>query len=459
MTPRHVAVVDIGKTNAKVALVDLATLSEVSVRRTPNRVVSDGPYPHFDEEHLWHFILDSLAGLNREVPIEAISVTAHGATAALVAADGSLALPILDYEHDGPDAVAAAYDAVRPPFSETGAPRLPGGLNIGAQVFWLEKAFPEAFARVAAILPYPQYWSFRLSGVAAGEVTSLGAHSDLWNPHHGDHSSLVEGRGWARLMPPLRKAGDVLGPIDARLAERTGLSPDCRILCGIHDSNASLLPHLLTRKPPLSVVSTGTWVIAMAVGGRQVELDEHRDTLINVNAFGDAVPSARFMGGREFALAGAEGTTATTADLGRVLESGVMLLPSMQGGMGPFPNRKGGWSGDVGALGSAGRHAAVSAYLALMTGTCLRLIGADGPVLVEGPFAANGVYARVLQVVAGRPVLTEGCQTTGTSLGAALLAAPGAAQPNAPAAAPATDPALDAAIIAYAERWLELARS
>ena len=38
----------------------------------------------------------------------------------------------------------------------------------------------------------------------------------------------------------------------------------------------------------------------MAMGARKVALDEARDTLINVNALGDPVPSARFMGGRAF---------------------------------------------------------------------------------------------------------------------------------------------------------------
>ena len=43
--------------------------------------------------------------------------------------------------------------------------------------------------------------------------------------------------------------------------------PGTPVLTGIHDSNASLLPHLIDRKPPFAVVSTGTWVIAMAIGG------------------------------------------------------------------------------------------------------------------------------------------------------------------------------------------------
>jgi len=36
------------------------------------------------------------------------------------------------------------------------------------------------------------------------------------------------------------------------------------VFCGVHDSNASLLPHLGSRQAPFTIVSTGTWVILMA---------------------------------------------------------------------------------------------------------------------------------------------------------------------------------------------------
>ena len=40
----------------------------------------------------------------------------------------------------------------------------------------------------------------------------------------------------------------------------------------------------------------------MAAGGALDRLDAGRDMLANVDALGDPVPCARFMGGREFAL-------------------------------------------------------------------------------------------------------------------------------------------------------------
>ena len=421
---RHIAVIDIGKTNAKVALVDLATLSEVALRRMANAPLRQAPYPHHDVEALWTFILDSLTDLNRERRIDAISITTHGATGALVDGSGELALPVLDYEFDGPDQLAADYDAVRPPFAETGTPRLPIGLNLGAQFFWLQKRFPADFAKAAAMLMYPQYWALRLTGVVANEVTSLGCHTDLWDPWTSDYSSLVDRMGWRRLMAPARPAKDRLGPILPAIAQRTGLDPQTPVFCGLHDSNASLLPHLLSDAPPFSVVSTGTWVVSMAVGGRKVELDAARDTLVNVNALGDPVPSARFMGGREFSLlTNDQPQEWSDDDVAAVLARQVLLLPSIQQGSGPFPHRAAQWH-NADDLSSGQRFAVISFYLALMTATCLELIGGDGPTTVEGPFARNPLFIRMLAAATGRPVVASET-TTGTSIGAALLASDG----------------------------------
>ena len=96
----HIAVIDIGKTNAKLALVDLPSLSEVAVLTRPNIVQSGGAWPHYDVEGHWDFLLDALSLFHKEHRIDAISVTTHGACAALLTFDGQLAAPILDYEHD-----------------------------------------------------------------------------------------------------------------------------------------------------------------------------------------------------------------------------------------------------------------------------------------------------------------------------------------------------------------------
>ena len=58
--------------------------------------------------------------------IDTIVPVTHGCAAALLAGD-ALALPVLDYEHDGPDATGAAFDAAADPFALSFTPRLPLG--------------------------------------------------------------------------------------------------------------------------------------------------------------------------------------------------------------------------------------------------------------------------------------------------------------------------------------------
>jgi sugar (pentulose or hexulose) kinase len=368
---------------------------------------------------LWAF---ALAGLRLAAArgVDAVSITTHGAACVLVDEAGERALPMLDYEHRGPDTLAAEYDALRPRFSETGSPRLPVGLNVGAQVFWLSRAFPAEFARVRHVLMLAQYWSFRLSGVAASEATSLGCHTDLWNPWEGRFSSLVARMEWEGLFPPVRKAADVLGPVLPSVAEATGLAVGTPVLCGIHDSNASLVPHLA--EAPCGVLSTGTWMIVMALGGREVALDAARDVLVNVNALGQPVPTARFMGGREMdEIMVGRIVEPSEEDVRGVLEDRVMAMPSLHPDTGPFPGKRFGWIG--GEPEGGARMAAASFYAALMGAECLSLAGAEGPVIVEGAFGGNVAFLRMLATATGRVVRGSG-QGAGTGLGAALLAGP-----------------------------------
>lgn len=444
---RRIAVLDIGKTNAKVLVVDLATGAEEVLARTPNAVVRDGPYPHHDLDMLWGFALSGLK-LAAERGVDAVSITTHGAACVLVDDQGGLALPMLDYEHDGPETLAAEYDAVRPGFAETGSPRLPVGLSVGAQLFWLSRAFPDEFAHVQHVLMLAQYWSFRLSGVASSEATSLGCHTDLWNPWEGRFSSLVSRMEWEGLFPPVRKAADVLGPVLPAVAEATGLAVGTPVLCGIHDSNASLVPHLA--EAPCGVLSTGTWMIVMALGGRALGLDAGRDVLVNVNALGQPVPTARFMGGREMDEIMSGGIVEPSPDdLLGVLRGRVMAMPSLHPETGPFPGKRFGWLG--GEPQGGARMAAASFYAALMGAECLSLIGAEGPVIVEGAFGGNAAFLQMLATATGRVVRGSG-QGAGTGLGAALLAGPLAVK-----AGPAVEvqPKRDALWTGYVSAWRE----
>ena len=215
------AVLDIGKTNVKVATFarDGALLWE---RAMPNRVLPGPPYPHADVEKIWDFLIAALAEANRAHPISTIVATTHACTVGLID-DKGLVLPVMDYEFAGVDEIEPSYAPLRPAFSESFSPPLPAGLNFARQLAWQKQSFPEAFTRARYFLTYPQYWAWRLCGIAAGEVTFLGAHSDLWAPRERRFSSVVAALGLNGLMPPMRAAYARLGPVKPDIAAAAGL--------------------------------------------------------------------------------------------------------------------------------------------------------------------------------------------------------------------------------------------
>ncbi len=450
---RIVAVIDIGKTNAKLALVDVQKGCEIAVRRIANTQLTDGPYPHADTDGIWDFLCKSMAELNRQESIDAISCTTHGASAALVTATGELALPVLDYEYGGPDDCDDEYARARPDFRQSMTPPLPGGLNLGKQLFWQARQFPGEFSRAKWILLYPQYWGFRLTGVASSEITSVGCHTDLWNFRTDKFSDLVAAQGWEAKFAPFRAANDVLGPITPELVKELGLRQAIPVHVGIHDSNASLLPHVTARNAPFAVVSTGTWVVICAPGGDLENLDPARDSYSNIDMLGRHVSSARFMGGREFTdLVGDDAHQADAETIERVLETGWMLLPSVSRGSGPFPTLDAQLTVGRSEISAQVNCTIVSFYLAMMTAECLALAGTSGDVIVEGPFAENDLFLQMLAAACHRPVLAQKSSRTGTSIGAALLAAD-PANKLAPAASEPVEIQFPLEMAAYAREW------
>lgn len=408
---RRLAVLDAGKTHFRLSLLDEGG-QVLGVQSTPNRM-QQGLYPHEPVEALWLWLLEAMGQL-RDDPPQILIPVAHGAAAALLNAWGELALPVLDYESDE----VANLPYPQPTFEETASPPLPLGLNLGRQLYWQQQQFPQAFSGVQHILLYPQYWAYRLSGQRASEVTSLGCHSDLWNPYQGGFSSLVGRQGWGRLFPPVQPAWQVLGGLRPHLAQQLGY--ECQVLVGVHDSNASLVPYLAQDYP--AVVSSGTWTIAMALGGRPY-LRADRDMLANVNVLSQPVPTARYMGGREFAaIVDVEGTVQTGwSELQDLMDRGVMALPAFAQAGGPFVGYAGRFEPHRPDLPEQ-RYALASLYSALMVDQLLETLDSRGPIFMEGPFAANPFIPALVAAWRPQQIVHAHAEGAGTTRGAYLLA-------------------------------------
>jgi sugar (pentulose or hexulose) kinase len=403
---KAVIVIDIGKTLAKATLWD-AHGTLIARETRPNERVDCRAYTGLDINGIDAWLGGVLADFAKRGDVGAIVPVAHGAAAVLIR-DGQVVVPPMDYETAIPADILDAYRARRSHFAETGSPALPDGLNLGAQLHWLEALHPSAFEN-ALILPWGQYWAWRLSGVAATETTALGCHTDLWNPASASPSSLAVDAGWADRFPPLRAAADMLGTVTPEWVARTGLPADTRVHCGIHDSNAALMAargFAEIAGHEATVLSTGTWFVAMRTPGEAVDLawlPEARDCLVNVDAFGKTIPSARFMGGREIEmLTGVDARridirpdqSALLACVADIVARGTIVLPTFAPGFGPFPDAHGRWI-NLPDDGFA-RRAAVCLYAALVADVALDLIGAGKTILIEGRFAEAEVFTRAL---------------------------------------------------------------
>lgn len=392
------AVLDVGKTHVKLRVFDAAG-HVVEHRDRPNQGVSSPQgYTALNTGGIEAWLWESLASLSHRARIGRLIATTHGAAFAALDDDG-LVLPMVDYEFDAYADQREAYALAVGDLRETLSPHLPMGLNAARPWYWQAREFPAEFSRARTLLPYPQYWAWRLSGVAASEVSSLGCHTHLWSPANRSWSRLVQQEGWARRFAPMRSAWEVLGPLRPELAQRLGLSRDCVVHTGVHDSNACLARYL-RRWPAMTLVTSGTWTVVMACGGRTDALDLSSDMLANVSVAQDAVPTARFMGGRDHAaLCAGAPPDAARASLVQVLnDEGIRALPTPHG-----PQVL---HGDLDvtaqladALSAAERATLASLYCAQMTASRVRLLDAPSPLVIEGPLARNAAFIDCLSAL------------------------------------------------------------
>ena len=427
-------VIDIGKSHAKLLLVNESgeVLEQHGRKNAP--VTAALGYTALDIGGLTDWMCSTLAASPLTRRCARVIPCTHGA--AFVALDGNgLAWPAMDYEFDGyagqTSPLHQAYQSQRDAFDATLSPDLPVGLNAARQLYWLQHTHPDAWARTRSLLPYPQYWAWWLCGVAASEVSSLGCHTQLWAPDQQGYSALAQSQGWAALFAPLAPAWQVLGTVRPALAEALGLPLACEVHAGVHDSNACLARYL-SNAHDLTVVSSGTWTVLMAPDAPTATLRAECDMLCNVNVLGQATPTARFMGGREFAaiLDGAPPDLGTLDDVQQLLRSHTVALPSFAPQGGPFMHRagqvlRGGKTIALQALSPSQRSALAALYCAQITAWLvlqLRPSSAAATVVVEGPLAHNALYLGLLQAL----LPAHQCQAStdameGTARGAWML--------------------------------------
>lgn len=423
MSAPVVIVLDIGKTNVKLlaATAEGEPLEQIS---HPNHFQRREPYLSIGADHILEWMLDALPALARRHDVGALIACTHGCAGQLCGPKGP-ALPMMDYEAVPPADVDQAYALVAPPYDEVFTTIGSGAMRIAKQLLWLETHHAQAFAKAECFLPFPQYLAWRLGGRRASELTMIAAQNQLWAPFKGDFSSLVDARGWRKLFPPFARAGEALGPVSPGIARRCGLPPATQVLCGVHDSNANLFRYKAAGLESRAILSTGTWMIGFERMRRLAPDDRNLNMAANVDVDGAPVASSLAMTGREYAVLAGEGECSDAqalAEIPALIAQGAMALPSFGPDSGLFPGsaQKGRLIGPAPA-NVAQRRALAALYAAMTAHASLDALGSRGAVVIDGGFAGNLCFARLLAALRSPQTVSVSRSSDGAALGAALL--------------------------------------
>jgi len=450
-----VAVFDVGKTNKKVLIYDRELhLLDSAYKVFPTLFVDELEVEPVEEVERWFF--EQLRHFAARYPIRVISITTHGAAFVCIGEDGKPALPVVSYTYEPGEQFHEQYYrevGERTHLQRTTATlELKALINPGKGLYFARQKFPREFARVRHILFFPQYWAFRLTGQIAADYTYAGCHTYLWDFIRNDWSEVADRLGIRNLLPQrVGRPWDVLGTVTAAVAAQTGLAADTIVTFGIHDSNASLLPHLIKRKGDFVLNSTGTWCVAMHPA-KLVQFAEEeigKAVFYNISPLGAPVKTSILMGGLEF-----ETYTAILKQVcGRtdfppydreryrriVSEKRLFILPGVVPGSGQFPDSVSRVveDGTVFSLEEVRSGAHIPAFfrdyemayavlnlsLALQTRTALERVNLVPGVslFTEGGFRNNVDYNRLVSTFfPGSPhALTDVSEAT--SFGAALV--------------------------------------
>jgi sugar (pentulose or hexulose) kinase len=257
---RCIAILDIGKTNKKLFLVD-----------EHYRIVWErgSAFPETTDEEgdaceditlLTRWVKDSLKELLL-LPgyrVAAFNFSTYGASLVYLDEQGQVLAPLYNYLKPYPATIQVQfYETYGQPATlsgDTASPAL-GSLNAGLQFYRLKQLQPAIFSKVKYALHLPQYISFLITGKPLSDITSIGCHTMLWNYAQQDYHQWVYKEGLAEKFAPVFPGNDVLSAVIDGHTYIAG--------AGLHDSSAALIPYLSSFSAPFVLISTGTWCITL----------------------------------------------------------------------------------------------------------------------------------------------------------------------------------------------------
>ena len=293
--PQHLVAIDLGNSSGRVVLGQW-TGSQGSLReiyRFPNAAQEQGGHVIWDVERIWREIHAGLqvAAAETHGQVKSIGLDAWGAEYLLV--DRAGARVGLAYCLRDPRNLAAMEHAFtivprKRIYEITGIQVMP--INTLYALLAHIQEFPQEWERAWVWLGTPEYFLFRMTGVAVAEYTNapnsqmVDAFAKTWSRELCEAFKLSLDK-----FPPIVPPGTILGDLRPALAREVGL-PNAKVIApACHDTAAAVaavpFPHA-----DLAFISSGTWsLVGTVLRGPLVSNLGYELNITNEGGVGDTI--------------------------------------------------------------------------------------------------------------------------------------------------------------------------
>ena len=253
MTSVTVAAVDLGASGGRVMAgqVSAAGVTLHEVHRFANEPVTAGGTLYWDILRLLAEVRAGLEAAARQFPLASAGIDSWGVDFGLLDETGALLGNPVHYRDGRTEGVRIPVPAAEL-YAVTGIQHLP--FNTIYQL-----AATPMLRHAATMLLIPDLLAYWLTGQAGAEVTNASTTSLFDVRAQAWATGLIRKAGLPpRIFPPLRRPGEVIGPI---LEPNGPGSPLPLIAVGSHDT-ASAVAGVPAEGPGFAYISSGTWSLA-----------------------------------------------------------------------------------------------------------------------------------------------------------------------------------------------------
>jgi sugar (pentulose or hexulose) kinase len=257
LTGVTVAAVDLGASGGRVMAgqVSDSGITVHEVHRFPNEPVAAGGTLYWDILRLLADVRHGLELAARQFPLAGAGIDSWGVDFGLLDASGALLGNPVHYRDARTTGVPARVHAAVPAaelYAATGIQQLP--FNTIYQL-----AATPTLPHAATMLLIPDLLAYWLTGVPGAEITNASTTSLLDVRAQAWATEVIEKAGLPpRIFPPLRRPGEVIGPI---LGPNGPGFPLPLIAVASHDT-ASAVAAVPAAGPGFAYISSGTWSLA-----------------------------------------------------------------------------------------------------------------------------------------------------------------------------------------------------